>query len=164
MLTFNQRWYELVESYSHGALTKSTDKLIAIAGVARLVESTSHAKYVAGLWSNVAPELGLLWRVAGWERRAQRHSTYIAPTWSWASLDGQVRFAPDLVINKSKRLMLRSQVEKVTISCRAGVGSQLDGGELRITGRAVKCTIVPRSPSQQDTRFRVFAQSSMGLY
>jgi len=31
-LAFNQRWYELVGSYSQGALTKQMDKLIAISG------------------------------------------------------------------------------------------------------------------------------------
>ncbi|KAK0653059.1 heterokaryon incompatibility protein-domain-containing protein, partial [Cercophora newfieldiana] len=82
------RWYELVASYSRGALTKQTDKLVAISGIAGLIEKTSHAQYVAGLWSNVAPEFGLLWRDTS--PRSRRHETYIAPTWSWASLDGQI--------------------------------------------------------------------------
>jgi len=68
-LAFNQRWYELVGSYSQGALTKQMDKLIAISGGAGLVEKTSHAKYLAGLWSNVAPEFGLLWRATSSDSR-----------------------------------------------------------------------------------------------
>ncbi|KAK0619464.1 heterokaryon incompatibility protein-domain-containing protein, partial [Immersiella caudata] len=83
-----RRWYELVGAYSQGALTKQTDKLIAISGVAGLVQKTSNAQYLAGLWSNVAPELGLLWRATSSDSR--RHETYIAPTWSWASVRGQV--------------------------------------------------------------------------
>ncbi|KAK4450349.1 heterokaryon incompatibility protein-domain-containing protein [Podospora aff. communis PSN243] len=137
-LAFNERWYELVASYSQGALTKQTDKLIAIAGVAGLVKKRSHARYLAGLWSNVSVELGLLWRVVS--SNSQRHKIYIAPTWSWASVDGQVRFSPKLEINKSE-ITLHSHVDNAAVSLRASAGSHLDGGEVLITGPTAKCTV-----------------------
>ena len=38
---FNQRWYDLVSYHSQGALTMPSDKLIAIAGVAGIVEESA---------------------------------------------------------------------------------------------------------------------------
>jgi len=99
-LEFNRRWYELVSYYSQGNLTRQSDKLIAIAGVARMVEESASAVYAAGLWTNVALEFGLLWQAVepGWNGYAyvmwlcstvweytfgNRKVPYSTPSWSW---------------------------------------------------------------------------------
>ena len=148
MLTFNERWYELIEAYSRCSLTKMSDKLVAIAGVAGLVEKMSQAEYVAGLWSNVAPELGLLWRVVG--DRAKRQEVYIAPTWSWTSLDGPVRFLPSLETGQVERVRLHSHVQKAAVRYREGTKSHIDSGQLEVQGLLLKCRVTGHS---RDTEF-----------
>lgn len=43
-------WYQTVEQYSERALTVPTDKLLAIAGIATLINKSYGCGYVAGLW------------------------------------------------------------------------------------------------------------------
>jgi hypothetical protein len=43
-------WYRIVMAYASTSLTKCTDKLVAISGVAQLVQSISGGEYIAGMW------------------------------------------------------------------------------------------------------------------
>ena len=81
---FHERWLELVQSYSHLKLTYKTDRLPALSGIAYLVASKTNDVYVAGLWKDDIAA-GLLWYV--WPCQPAT-STYIAPSWSWASTAG----------------------------------------------------------------------------
>jgi hypothetical protein len=50
------RWYQLVEDYSLRALTKDSDKLVALAGLARDYQAMFlGAQYVAGMWGVSIP-------------------------------------------------------------------------------------------------------------
>ncbi|EUC36784.1 hypothetical protein COCCADRAFT_33950 [Bipolaris zeicola 26-R-13] len=98
-------WFKLVEDYSLRNLTKETDKLPALAGLAsRFSEERNPGKYLTGIWSNHLPS-ALLWRtVPAYSRdRNQRVSQftaflprrpqmYRAPSWSWASIDGEISY------------------------------------------------------------------------
>jgi hypothetical protein len=107
-------WLLLVENYSRRQLTDPQDKLTAISGVARMLAETTGDHYLAGLWSNHLEE-DLFWRVQTHEETiervegkdiafeaktgaligpASRPAKYRAPSWSWASIDGPVRFLP----------------------------------------------------------------------
>jgi hypothetical protein len=84
-------WDEMVKRYTGCALTMSSDKLVALAGIAqrfRHVAGYNHADYLAGLWrGNMEHEL--LWSTSlGGENR--RPAQFRAPSWSWASVDSQV--------------------------------------------------------------------------
>ena len=82
-------------------LTKGTDKLVALSGLAHNYyeregkSGVSHkdymggsrGKYAAGLWEADMPS-ALLWR----SRSAQRPFQYRAPSWSWASVDGPISY------------------------------------------------------------------------
>ena len=100
-----QDWDALIELYSLGKLTYHKDKLFALSGIAKVVSiaegGTDSDGYLAGLWQTSLP-LRLLWHTevvgtadAGWGKGSwpKRHSVYIAPSWSWASVDGKVSFA-----------------------------------------------------------------------
>jgi hypothetical protein len=83
-------WYgPVVDAYILRQLTYESDKLIAIAGIAREIQSyTSGSHYKAGIWLNDIHR-GLLWspiRDAG-TQGAVRYKEYVAPSWSWASID-----------------------------------------------------------------------------
>lgn len=81
-----QLWYGLVWSYGRRKLSKPTDKLPAISGLARLFHERIGGQYVAGLWSKAMLE-GLAWQALG-ERAPASRDQYIGPTWSWASYAG----------------------------------------------------------------------------
>lgn len=97
-LSFNKRfhhqrhgnWHQLVKMYSTKQLTFSSDKLLAIAGLAKQYMARNRLHdydYLVGLWKPQLPH-ALLWRV----ERGRRPTKYRAPTWTWASIDGEVTF------------------------------------------------------------------------
>ncbi|KAI1644627.1 HET-domain-containing protein [Daldinia loculata] len=90
-------WPHTVQIYSQCNLTFPSDKLVAISGLAKRMGSVMRKKfgsesdvYLAGLWKHMMPK-ALLWRP---KVRACRVSPYRAPSWSWASLDGEVSCSP----------------------------------------------------------------------
>ena len=79
-------WIHLVKVYSKCQLTQEKDKLIAISGLARRMKLSFKVKYLAGLWYSYL-DLQLLWSVGDSNNRApSRPRSYVAPTWSWASI------------------------------------------------------------------------------
>jgi hypothetical protein len=92
-------WWVLVDLYTKGALTKPGDKLVAIAGIAKAFSHQYNlGDYLAGLWREEMP-YNLLWHVADSEvvkgkpvGITIRQQTYRAPSWSWASVDGCIKY------------------------------------------------------------------------
>lgn len=83
-----QTWYKCVEEYSFRSLTVPTDKLHAIAGVARIMNHNGQlGEYLAGIWSRYLA-VGLAWKKeAG---RLFSPPLYTGPSWSWAGVEGEV--------------------------------------------------------------------------
>lgn len=88
-------WNQMVFYYSRGNLTYAKDKLVAFSGMARVMQNTLKDRYVAGLWEEhfiyhllwtVSPEDNL----AHEKTRCHRPREYVAPTWSWASVNGPI--------------------------------------------------------------------------
>ncbi|PMD39411.1 HET-domain-containing protein [Hyaloscypha variabilis F] len=78
-------WTELVEYYSQCRLTVNTDRLAAISGIAKCLQAVLSEEYYAGMWESLLPRC-LLWTVARGEvSKIAKPSSYVAPTWSWAS-------------------------------------------------------------------------------
>jgi hypothetical protein len=87
---FQREWSEVVKGYTKGKLTKATDKLVAISGIARVMEEKygdGIGEYMVGLWRARLPG-DLLWTVNS--TCSARPLPLRAPTWSWASVDGEV--------------------------------------------------------------------------
>ena len=74
-------WRKLVSDYSRKELTFETDVLPALSGLASLVHTATGDQYLAGIWRCDLPA-ALQWvpEIPDW-----RSTTYLAPTWSWAS-------------------------------------------------------------------------------
>lgn len=83
-------WQSLVQTYTQAGLTKETDKLVAISGLAKAFAAQSDIQYFAGLW-NYGLEGQLLWS-GGWPP-TKRPTVFCAPSWSWASTTTDVWFA-----------------------------------------------------------------------
>jgi hypothetical protein len=79
-------WNRMVSHYSQKKMSKPADKLVAVAGLAHdLGQIWPEAEYLAGIWSFDLVH-GLLWHCFG----RTRLRFYNAPSWSWASVDGEV--------------------------------------------------------------------------
>lgn len=89
-------WSWAVERYSMCGLTQSKDKLVAISGLAKHVHMQTRDQYVAGMWRKNL-EYQLCWRpeIAAIDKPVRRIVPYVAPTWSWASMEGDVEMNKD---------------------------------------------------------------------
>jgi hypothetical protein len=93
-------WRLTVASYTACNLTKSTDKLMAIASIASKMQkdfrilscdnnsSYDQEAYHVGIWQRGFVQQ-LAWKVTKW-RPAAKPQVYRAPSWTWASVDGVV--------------------------------------------------------------------------
>ncbi|KAK4164312.1 heterokaryon incompatibility protein-domain-containing protein [Cladorrhinum sp. PSN259] len=87
-------WLKMVENYTWRLLTRDSDRLPALSGVAATISREGGADYICGLWkpSFIAQ---LAWQKSPWAR-SSRHAEYHAPTWSWASVNCEVEYRHEL--------------------------------------------------------------------
>jgi hypothetical protein len=83
-------WNAILKNYSSRQLTKSEDRVMAFAGIARAAASLTQLTYHAGLWAEYLPYY-LLWAVRSVtrDRRIQMQTEPTAstvPSWSWLSI------------------------------------------------------------------------------
>ena len=90
-----REWYKLVQLYSAKRLTRTDDRLPAIAGLATRFHAMCHSTYLAGLWEDDAMR-GLLWNTADQEPPTdgtlEERSVWHTPSWSWASTGRSVHY------------------------------------------------------------------------
>lgn len=92
-----QTWLSIRGEYSRRSLTYHTDKLLAVAAVAEEVGRSYQSRYLAGLWERDLA-LDLQWSCLPSENavgkqeqgRSPRAIAYVAPSWSWASVNSSV--------------------------------------------------------------------------
>ena len=124
-------WKGVVELYSAKRLTYSSDKLVALSGIAKLMESTLDDQYCAGLWRKSLVRQ-LYWTSVCHEQRLRpRPKPYRAPSWSWASLDGPV--TQDFHEESSVRSLINITDCKVE-NTADNTTSSVTGGILRLSG------------------------------
>lgn len=86
-------WDMLCRSYSEKRLSHAGDKTVALSGLAREFQALlPRDVYAAGTWRSLLPQ-ALLWKSADSSGRIDSGS-YIAPSWSWLSIDGPISEFP----------------------------------------------------------------------
>ncbi|KAH9895541.1 heterokaryon incompatibility protein-domain-containing protein [Xylariomycetidae sp. FL2044] len=94
-------WVDLVEEYSRLNLTRETDRLPALSGIAasvsRIVSSNQAdtkptPRYLAGIWSSHLPQ-ALYWTSSA---DARRPFQYRAPSFTWVSVESSITYAKPL--------------------------------------------------------------------
>ena len=101
-------WNRLITLYSRCDLTRPSDKLIALSGLAQKFESVlDGARYHAGLWENTLPR-SLLWQTKK-GRKANgtptcRFDSPNLPSWSWLSVNGEIE--PDDLHEAGGRILV----------------------------------------------------------
>ncbi|EPE30492.1 hypothetical protein GLAREA_03459 [Glarea lozoyensis ATCC 20868] len=87
-LRLHASWYELVTMYTSADLTNTSDRLIAIYGIAQGIQDPQDPpNYIAGLWKHHLP-YDLLWHLDTVPSPRPRYPR--APSWSWGAIDGRV--------------------------------------------------------------------------
>lgn len=81
-------WNTNALNYARTELSKDSDKLVALSGLAKSFKDVIEDQYLAGLWRRTLV-YDLLWRAID-NRSTSRPLEYRSPSWSWANLD----FAP----------------------------------------------------------------------
>lgn len=85
-------WSPVVQAYSGCAITKDTDRLVALHGIATTAQKVLGCRYIAGLWERgLESQLG--WNVIN-PQTSHRPTEHVAPSWSWASVKGEVELFP----------------------------------------------------------------------
>lgn len=123
-------WGEIVEGYTTHDLTYESDKLIAISGIARTFQRNcglAESTYLAGHWRDDLLR-SLTWYLKIPEKRP---SICIAPSWSWASVRGAVRF--DRVSDSCTSVELISATSD--LQTPGNVFGAVRGGQITLLGR-----------------------------
>jgi hypothetical protein len=163
-------WYLLINYYSETELTyPKKDKLAAIAAVAKRYGRILTGIYCAGIFLEPSRFMGLLWRydtiVVNAKSKlfgllsvtldGERSSEYRAPTWSWASVDGRVRFGllPPAELKSSWKLwhdLLKVEDISVELKEPSNPYGQVRYAEITISGFLLQDIILETTGAEQD--------------
>lgn len=148
-------WYRILSDYTTCNLTFSSDKLVALSGIANVVGNFIQDKYYAGLWHKNLPQ-ALLWSPYDEEDlpypgyKATKAPRYRAPSWSWASIDS--RISSFICRETMSHPAVSTVLEISTEPCGPDIYGQVTNGHLVIRGsfkKAIcgeKLTCWPQQP------------------
>ena len=120
-------------------MTKGTDKLIALSGVAQEVQEVTGLQYCAGQWLETVA-FGLCWTFSN--EPTIRASPYRAPTWSWASVDGRISH---LMYHESDFVQCerQSNINLIDSQSTTGNDGQMSSGVLILSGQLKQAELIP---------------------
>jgi hypothetical protein len=135
------RWYDIVREYTSRNLTVATDILPALSGLARAFQNLLSDKYCAGLWANDILR-GLMWtrrqpepEVTSRLLQQCKPRDYNVPSWSWASILGQMVTYVYPATDEYVFMEEQARVLELTTSPRSDDNfGQTKGGYLMIEG------------------------------
>jgi hypothetical protein len=130
-----KKWGDIVKTYSQTNLTKDTDRLVALPGVAGAFAASQGyeaSAYVAGMWRHTL-ELSMFWALnESGEQLSSRH--YIAPSFSWASQLRGTSLAWDEHGRRVPYPYFRTSNVHLTYGSADRFGILLEGSHLIVTG------------------------------
>ena len=130
-----EHWCAIVKEYTNRSLTKETDALPALSGLAEHFAKATGDRYIAGVWESCLVD-SLGWTRAsrphqrpGNENFVQPHSDrlYVAPSWSWASVQG----SPVTLPNDTRWAGRLAKIISVAVErATSDLYGKLEGGRL----------------------------------
>lgn len=131
---FYEYWSNVVRLYMLGDQALPTDKLRGLQGLVSVIQSFIGEKPFAGIWVNDRLAEALLWfvirRQQGNGQASSRPDAYRAPSWSWASIDAQIRWNWHIRCRKTLAQVEIPNVQDVTGNSWGGS----EPAEMRIRG------------------------------
>ncbi|KAM3087016.1 hypothetical protein ACMFMG_001125 [Clarireedia jacksonii] len=144
---FENLWRQIVQLYSAGNLTFGKDKLPALSGIAKLGHSETGDQYLAGLWRKQVEEQ-LCWYICC---KASRRPAWRAPTWSWASVDGQVLWHP--VQSGVLETKYAHVIDASTTPYGYDSFGQVSGGMIRLACSAIAVGYITQTEFSSESKF-----------
>lgn len=137
-------WTRILEVYTRAKLTYNSDRLVAIAGLAKILSVRTGIRYIAGHWLHQTPRQ-LLWAFSKIPQ-VDQNEQYIAPSWSWASVTGgegigHTRLDPIVEANGAMDLIKILDVEVSGVRDEEEPMGQVKGGKLRVRGRLLPISL-----------------------
>jgi len=134
------RWASIVNEFTRRNITRGSDRLPALSGIAKQIQLETGDEYLAGLWKKDL-RYDMLWKVSilfsketdEWKRPAN----YRAPSWSWASIEGPIEMnlknnthvkGPETRESRQMFEVLEAQVENDSLNPLG----EVSGGYLRL--------------------------------
>jgi hypothetical protein len=144
-------WNTVLKYYAGKKFTQDQDKLVALSGVAKWFKALFKDEvYLAGHWKSYLINQ-LLWEVSP-HTEGSRPQQYRAPSWSWASVEGQVGFR-DILESDNQKLLAKVLNAKVVTWHGDPTGTVLHGF-INIEGKLMS---VPWRQTASKTRQRQFS-------
>ncbi|KAF5024386.1 hypothetical protein F66182_3472 [Fusarium sp. NRRL 66182] len=156
-------WHDFITNYSKRDLTVVTDRLPAISGIIHACQPPLWETYLAGVWKSDIPE-GLMWYISRerWMKLKKKaagatcepeygspaivaQQNYVAPSWSWASVRHEVRFAPFSFHINVHIEVLSFSTTLVDSSLDADAYGRVKAGYLQVRGKLCKAMVAQRS-------------------
>ncbi|CAI9634103.1 unnamed protein product [Alternaria burnsii] len=143
-------WEGFLTFYTSCKITKESDVLVALVGVADEVGNAVNDKLVAGLWkANFIKEL--CWTSRGIHN--SRPSVWRAPTWSWASVSGIIE---PLTLYSAESYNMAELVELSVLPKPSG---EVEQGSVLVKCRLVSGTLYRRDGEFNYTTWGTFDRS-----
>lgn len=149
-------WKPVVEAYTLTAITKPIDRLIALYGVGIMIQEACGWEYVAGMFPGKNLVSQLLWRASGVGSAPRRPDKRIAPSWSWASIEGGASVMPQwrevgTGHDKVSAEELRETPFCRVTECMAPTSFDADDGRLSSHARLkLECYLLPMAFSRNN--------------
>ena len=89
--TYDEWMYSLIPTYTRRQLSRNTDRLPALSGIAALVAKQCSDEYLAGIWRGDL-QMGLLWSIDRDSEPKISPHPILAPSFSWASVDQVISY------------------------------------------------------------------------
>jgi hypothetical protein len=137
-----QLWSYIITEYTARHLTYDSDRLIAIASIAKALSPTLQSGYIAGQWT--FSTLGLLWYPNDSQRcrRPKLAQGQNVPSWSWASVEGSPIF-----FDNTSAMDLACRASFGPKGKRASAWSPIMGEPLELSGAMAAEVVFHTSPS-----------------
>ncbi|CAN9343717.1 unnamed protein product [Alternaria alternata] len=136
-------WKSVIALYTQLQLSYSTDKLVALGGLAKLFAQSDN-DYLAGIWSRTLIE-DLTWLTRTLSRKPK--PLWRAPSWSWACVDGSIGFyssntvKPGILDVPVPRYETCVEILGYEISHKTlNIFGEICSGSLRLRGRCASVT------------------------
>jgi hypothetical protein len=143
---YSTEWQNIVQLYSERRITVGSDKLPALSGIAKALRFVSQWHYLAGLWWEDICN-GMMWYCDG-TKSHRKAVKYRAPSWSWAAVDGVVKYSLPISIHDADTgisavyfMVDRFLFSPLEADCRSSTIDEtgaVQGGYLKVSGVLVK--------------------------
>ena len=142
-------WSGVANTYAESSLTSPSDRLVVISGLATDMKHALNAlrpdhehRYLAGLWEEKLID-HLIWNMRG---PGERVKEYIAPSWSWASVEGRFNLGLRYPAKENRIDFVEIKEAETEVLGNLDTG-EVKGGWLRLVGPWMQLKLLPQDES-----------------